>query len=113
MASIDGKKHDAFNRRMEGKQTSTTQASAKNSPNSQQQKFQHEKAVTSSQQGQRQGTSNKTIQPGLQNPNDQAGCHGKCVSGGQKYDGVKEKEGSQIKISEIISEILDGIPNFS
>ncbi|MBW0575422.1 hypothetical protein O181_115137 [Austropuccinia psidii MF-1] len=33
MASIDGKeKHDTFNRRMEEKQASTTQASAKNSP---------------------------------------------------------------------------------
>ncbi|MBW0520556.1 hypothetical protein O181_060271 [Austropuccinia psidii MF-1] len=33
MASIDGKeKHDAFNSRMEEKQLSTTQASAKNSP---------------------------------------------------------------------------------
>ncbi|MBW0564531.1 hypothetical protein O181_104246 [Austropuccinia psidii MF-1] len=42
MASIDGKeKHDAFNSRMEEKQPSTTQASAKNSPRSQKQKFQH------------------------------------------------------------------------
>ncbi|MBW0508070.1 hypothetical protein O181_047785 [Austropuccinia psidii MF-1] len=38
IASIDGKeKHDAFNSRMEEKQPSTTQASAKNSPGSQQQ----------------------------------------------------------------------------
>ncbi|MBW0466935.1 hypothetical protein O181_006650 [Austropuccinia psidii MF-1] len=44
MASIDGKeKHDAFNSRMEGKKSTTTQASAKKSPNNQQQKFQHEK----------------------------------------------------------------------
>ncbi|MBW0515725.1 hypothetical protein O181_055440 [Austropuccinia psidii MF-1] len=44
MASIHGKEeHDDFNSRMEGKQLSTTQASAKNSPSSQQQKFQHEK----------------------------------------------------------------------
>ncbi|MBW0494485.1 hypothetical protein O181_034200 [Austropuccinia psidii MF-1] len=36
MASIDGKEeHDAFNIRMEEKQPSTTQASAKNSPSSQ------------------------------------------------------------------------------
>ncbi|MBW0590228.1 hypothetical protein O181_129943 [Austropuccinia psidii MF-1] len=40
MASIDGKEeHDSFNSRMEEKQPSTTQASAKNSPNSQQQQF--------------------------------------------------------------------------
>ncbi|MBW0553239.1 hypothetical protein O181_092954 [Austropuccinia psidii MF-1] len=37
MASIDGKEeHDAFNSRMEEKQPSTTQESAKNSPSSQQ-----------------------------------------------------------------------------
>ncbi|MBW0482765.1 hypothetical protein O181_022480 [Austropuccinia psidii MF-1] len=42
MASIDGKeKHDAFNSRMEEKQPSTTQESAKNRPSSQKQKFQH------------------------------------------------------------------------
>ncbi|MBW0460697.1 hypothetical protein O181_000412 [Austropuccinia psidii MF-1] len=41
MASIDGKeKHDSFNSRMEEKPPSTMQASAKNSPNSQQKQFQ-------------------------------------------------------------------------
>ncbi|MBW0585785.1 hypothetical protein O181_125500 [Austropuccinia psidii MF-1] len=40
MASIDGKEeHDAFNTRMEEKQPSTTQASSRNSPSSQQQQF--------------------------------------------------------------------------
>ncbi|MBW0534091.1 hypothetical protein O181_073806 [Austropuccinia psidii MF-1] len=69
MASIDRKEeHDAFNSRIEEKQPSTTQASAKNSPSSQQQQLQCEKAATSSQQGQRQGTSHKTLLPGLQNP---------------------------------------------
>ncbi|MBW0495035.1 hypothetical protein O181_034750 [Austropuccinia psidii MF-1] len=49
MASIDGKeKHYAFNSRMEEKQPSTTQAIAKNSPSSQQQQFQCEKAAKSS-----------------------------------------------------------------
>ncbi|MBW0576244.1 hypothetical protein O181_115959 [Austropuccinia psidii MF-1] len=67
MALIDGKEeHDAFNSGMEEKQPSTTQASAKNSPSSKQRKFQHEKAATSSKQGQRQGTSHKPLQPGLQ-----------------------------------------------
>ncbi|MBW0578297.1 hypothetical protein O181_118012 [Austropuccinia psidii MF-1] len=48
MASIDGKEeHHAFNSIMEEKQPSTTQASAKNSPSSQKQQFQHEKAATS------------------------------------------------------------------
>ncbi|MBW0511268.1 hypothetical protein O181_050983 [Austropuccinia psidii MF-1] len=71
MESIDGKgEHDAFNRRMEEKQPSTTQASAKNSPSSQKQQYQPEEAATSSKQGQRQGTSHKTLHPGLQNPKD-------------------------------------------
>ncbi|MBW0518827.1 hypothetical protein O181_058542 [Austropuccinia psidii MF-1] len=65
--SIDGKEeHDALNRRMEEKQPSTTQTSAKNSPSGQQQQFQHEKAATSSEQGQRKGTRHKTLQTGLQ-----------------------------------------------
>ncbi|MBW0550214.1 hypothetical protein O181_089929 [Austropuccinia psidii MF-1] len=111
VASIDGKEeHDAFNSRMEEKQPSTTQASAKNSPISQQQQFQCEKAATSSKQGQRKGTSHKTLQPGLQDPKDSAGCHGECISDGQNNDGITEKGGSQIKISEMISDIFDSIP---
>ncbi|MBW0569095.1 hypothetical protein O181_108810 [Austropuccinia psidii MF-1] len=87
MASIDGKEeHDAFKSRMEEEQPSNTQASAKNSPNRQQQQFQRENTATSSKQGQRQGTSHKTLQPGLQNPKDSAGCHGKCISDGQNND---------------------------
>ncbi|MBW0539450.1 hypothetical protein O181_079165 [Austropuccinia psidii MF-1] len=39
------------------------------------------------------------------------GCHGKCVSDGHNHYGVTEKGGNQIKISEIIYDILDGIPN--
>ncbi|MBW0587898.1 hypothetical protein O181_127613 [Austropuccinia psidii MF-1] len=53
MAIIDGKEeHDAFNSRMEEKQPFTTQASAENSPNSQQHQFQREKEATSSKQEQ-------------------------------------------------------------
>ncbi|MBW0551184.1 hypothetical protein O181_090899 [Austropuccinia psidii MF-1] len=64
MASIDGKEeHYSFNSRMEEKQPSTTQASAKNSPNGQKHQFQHAKSATSSEQGQRQGTSHKQLQP--------------------------------------------------
>ncbi|MBW0553540.1 hypothetical protein O181_093255 [Austropuccinia psidii MF-1] len=78
MASIDGKEeHYAFNSKMEEKQPSTTQASAKNSPSSQQKQLQCEKAATSSKKGQRQGTSHKTLQPGLQDPKDSSGLHGK------------------------------------
>ncbi|MBW0494269.1 hypothetical protein O181_033984 [Austropuccinia psidii MF-1] len=35
----------------------------------------------------------------------------KRVSDGKNYDGITEKGGSQIKISEIIYDILGGIPN--
>ncbi|MBW0501622.1 hypothetical protein O181_041337 [Austropuccinia psidii MF-1] len=113
MASIDGKeKHDSFNRRREEKQPSTTQESPKNSPSSQKQQLKHEKEAKSSEQGQRKSTSHKTLQPALQNPKDSAGCHGKCISDGQNNDGISEKGGSQIKISERISDILDGITNF-
>ncbi|MBW0506667.1 hypothetical protein O181_046382 [Austropuccinia psidii MF-1] len=96
--------------RMEKKQPLTTQASAKNSPSRQQKQFQCEKAATSSEKGKRKGTSHKTLQPGLQNPKDSAGLHGICISDGQKNDGIAEKGGNQIKISEMISDILDGIP---
>ncbi|MBW0578195.1 hypothetical protein O181_117910 [Austropuccinia psidii MF-1] len=67
MASIDGKEeYDAFNSRMEKEQPTTTKASAKTSPSGQKQKFQREKAATSSKQGKREGTSPKALQPGLQ-----------------------------------------------
>ncbi|MBW0516981.1 hypothetical protein O181_056696 [Austropuccinia psidii MF-1] len=111
MASIDGKEeHDAFNRRIEEKQPSTTQPSAKNSSSIQQQKFQRKKAATSSKQGQRQGTSHKALQPGLQDHKDSAGCHGECISDGPSNSGITEKGGSQIKILEMISDIFDSIP---
>ncbi|MBW0527493.1 hypothetical protein O181_067208 [Austropuccinia psidii MF-1] len=92
MAPIDGKQqHDAFNSRMEGKQHFTTQASAKNSPSSQKQLFQHEKAATSSEQGQRKCISRKALQPGLQKPKDPAECHGKFISDGQKKEEARFK----------------------
>ncbi|MBW0532463.1 hypothetical protein O181_072178 [Austropuccinia psidii MF-1] len=96
--------------RMEEKQPSTTQTSAKNSPSGQQQQFQREKAATNSKQGQREGTSPKTLQPGLQNPKDSTGCHGKCISDGQNHDGITKEGGSQIKISKIISDTFNCIP---
>ncbi|MBW0573058.1 hypothetical protein O181_112773 [Austropuccinia psidii MF-1] len=112
MASIDGKeKNDVFNSRMEEKQPSTTQASAKNSPSSQQKQFQREKEATSSEQGQKQSTSYKTLQPGRQNPKDSARWHGKCISDSQNNDGTTAKGGSQIKVSEMLSDIQDSIPN--
>ncbi|MBW0589716.1 hypothetical protein O181_129431 [Austropuccinia psidii MF-1] len=113
MASIDGKEeHDSLTAEWRKKQPSTNQESAKSSPNRQQKKFQCEKAATSSKQGQRQGTGHKALQPRLQNPKDSEGCHGKCISDGQNNDGIIEKGGSQNKISEIISDIFDAIPEF-
>ncbi|MBW0516029.1 hypothetical protein O181_055744 [Austropuccinia psidii MF-1] len=107
MASIDGEEeHDALNSRMEEKEPSTTQTSAKNSPSGQKQQFQREKAATSSEQGQRKGTSHKTLQPGLQNSKDSTGCHGKCILDGQNNDGITKEGGSQIKVSEMISDIF-------
>ncbi|MBW0564193.1 hypothetical protein O181_103908 [Austropuccinia psidii MF-1] len=111
MASIYGKKeNDSFNSRMEEEQPSTTQARAKNSPSSQKQQFQCEKAATNSEQGQRQGTRHKNLQPGLQNPEDSSGCHEKCISDGQDNYVITEKGGSQSKISEMISDIFGYIP---
>ncbi|MBW0531591.1 hypothetical protein O181_071306 [Austropuccinia psidii MF-1] len=110
MACIYEKKHDAFNSRMEEKQPSTTQGSAKNSPSSQQQQFQCEKEATSSEEGKRQGASHKTLQTGLQNPKNSVGCHEKCISDGQNNYAITEKGGRQIKISEIISDIFHAIP---
>ncbi|MBW0504736.1 hypothetical protein O181_044451 [Austropuccinia psidii MF-1] len=37
---------------------------------------------------------------------------GKCISDGQNNDEISEKGGSQIKISEMISDILEGISSF-
>ncbi|MBW0463814.1 hypothetical protein O181_003529 [Austropuccinia psidii MF-1] len=66
MASIDGKEeYDVFSSRMEEKQPSTTQASAKNIPSSHQKQFQCEKSATSPEQGQRKSTSHKATLPGL------------------------------------------------
>ncbi|MBW0511431.1 hypothetical protein O181_051146 [Austropuccinia psidii MF-1] len=92
MASIDGKeKNDSFNSRMEEKKPSITQASTKNSHSSQQKQFKHEKASTIPEQGQRQSTSYKTLQLGIQNPKNSAGCHGKCISDAQNNDEIEEK----------------------
>ncbi|MBW0581273.1 hypothetical protein O181_120988 [Austropuccinia psidii MF-1] len=94
------------------KNPSTTQIGAKTSPSAQKHQFQCEKAATSSEQGKGQSTSHKPILARLHNPKNSTGCHGKCVSDGQKHDGNEEKGGSQMKVSEMISEILDGIPAF-
>ncbi|MBW0585630.1 hypothetical protein O181_125345 [Austropuccinia psidii MF-1] len=88
----------------------TNQESAKNNPSSQKPQFQHETAATKSERGKRQGTSHKNLQPGLHNPKDSAGFHGKCISDDQNNDGITEKGGSEIKIPEVIIDIFDSIP---
>ncbi|MBW0568939.1 hypothetical protein O181_108654 [Austropuccinia psidii MF-1] len=98
MASIDGKEtHDTFNSRMQEKQPFTTQASAKNSPSSHKKQVQCEKEAKSPEQGKRQGTTYKALQPGLQNPKNSARCHGKCISDAQDNDVLKEKEEARLK----------------
>ncbi|MBW0512678.1 hypothetical protein O181_052393 [Austropuccinia psidii MF-1] len=105
MESIDGKyEHDALSSTMEEKQPSTTQTSG------QKQQFQCERASTSSEKGQRKGTSHKTLQPGLQDSKNSTGCHGKCISDGQNNDGITKEGGIWIKISKMISDIFDSIP---
>ncbi|MBW0535296.1 hypothetical protein O181_075011 [Austropuccinia psidii MF-1] len=80
MASIDGKEgYDAVRSIMEEKQPSPTKASAKTNPSGQQQQLQCEKAAKSSKQGQREGTSPKALQTGLQDSKVSAGCHVKCI----------------------------------
>ncbi|MBW0584343.1 hypothetical protein O181_124058 [Austropuccinia psidii MF-1] len=60
--------------------------------------------------------SNMKKQPKAQNkgkgkaPARNTGCHGKCISDGQNHDEIKKEGGSQIKISEMISNIFDAIP---
>ncbi|MBW0586120.1 hypothetical protein O181_125835 [Austropuccinia psidii MF-1] len=111
MASIDGKEeHDALNSSMKEKQPFTTQTSAKNSHSVHKKQSQCVKAATSSEQGKRRGTSNKTLQPGLQDSKYLTGFLGKCISDGQNNDGITKGGGSQIKISEMISDIFDSIP---
>ncbi|MBW0533064.1 hypothetical protein O181_072779 [Austropuccinia psidii MF-1] len=62
-------------------------------------------------QGKVKAPAAKHLPPGLQNPKDSEGCHRKCISNGQNNDGITEKGGSHIEISEIFSDILNCIPN--
>ncbi|MBW0497582.1 hypothetical protein O181_037297 [Austropuccinia psidii MF-1] len=98
MESIYGKKeHDAFNSRMEEKQPSTTQESAKNSPSGQQQQFQREESATIPEQGQRQGTSHKPLQAGLQNPKHSAGSQGNVFQMARTMMELQKKEEARLK----------------
>ncbi|MBW0586175.1 hypothetical protein O181_125890 [Austropuccinia psidii MF-1] len=99
MASIDGKKeYDAFKSRMEEKQPSITKSSG------QKQQFQREKAATSSKQGQREGTTLKALQPGLQDAMENV------LQMARTMMELQKKEGSQLKIPKMISDIFDSIP---
>ncbi|MBW0542331.1 hypothetical protein O181_082046 [Austropuccinia psidii MF-1] len=113
MASIDGKEnHDALTEEWRKNNPQPSKKSAKNSPNSQHHQFKREKAATNSEQGQNKGTSHKPLNARLQNHKYSTGCHGQCSPYGKNNDGITEEGGSQIKISEIISDIFDAIPEF-
>ncbi|MBW0577707.1 hypothetical protein O181_117422 [Austropuccinia psidii MF-1] len=73
----------------------------KNSPSGQKQKFQREKAATSSEQGHRKGTSHRNLQPGLEDCKDSTGCHGKCISDSQNNDGIENKEEARFKYHKL------------
>ncbi|MBW0590322.1 hypothetical protein O181_130037 [Austropuccinia psidii MF-1] len=112
MESIDGKeKHDAFDSRMEENNPPPPKQVPKKAPVASRSNSDVKKKPKSSEQVQRQGTSHKTLQTGLQNPKDSAGFHRKCISDGQSNDEISEKGRRQIKISEMIPDILDIIPN--
>ncbi|MBW0530286.1 hypothetical protein O181_070001 [Austropuccinia psidii MF-1] len=111
MASIDGKeKHASFNSRMEENNPPPPKKVPRTSPVARRSnsnvKRSHKLRTREKAKHQLQ-----TLQPGLQNPKESAGCHGKCISDGQNNDGITEKGGIQTKKAEIISDILDGIPN--
>ncbi|MBW0556642.1 hypothetical protein O181_096357 [Austropuccinia psidii MF-1] len=72
MECIDGKeKHDAFISRMEEKQPSTTQASTKNSPSSQQQQFQRKNGPQAQNKGKCKAPATKPYSQGYRIPNIQ------------------------------------------
>ncbi|MBW0532353.1 hypothetical protein O181_072068 [Austropuccinia psidii MF-1] len=60
--------------------------------------------------GKGKAPATKTYSQGYRIPEHLAGCHGECISYGQSNDGITEKGGSQIKVSEMISDIFDSIP---
>ncbi|MBW0575112.1 hypothetical protein O181_114827 [Austropuccinia psidii MF-1] len=98
MASIYGEeKHDALDTKIEEKQPSTTQASAKNGPSDQKQKFKREKAATSSKQGQRKGTSHETLQPGLQDSKHSTGCKENVFQMARTMMELQKKEEARLK----------------
>ncbi|MBW0547368.1 hypothetical protein O181_087083 [Austropuccinia psidii MF-1] len=69
MAYIDGnEEHNAFNSRMEDKQPTTTQESAKNSPSSQQQQFQGEKQPEAQNKGKDKAPATKPYRQGYRIP---------------------------------------------
>ncbi|MBW0502999.1 hypothetical protein O181_042714 [Austropuccinia psidii MF-1] len=84
----------------------------KTAPTASSSNFNMKKKLKAQKMGKGKAQPTKNLPPGLQNPKDSAGCHGKCISDGQNNDEITEKGGSQTKRSEMISEILDGIANF-
>ncbi|MBW0585469.1 hypothetical protein O181_125184 [Austropuccinia psidii MF-1] len=111
MASIDGEEeHDSLNSRMEEKNPPPPKQVPKTAPVASSKKSNVKKQQQAQKRRQRKSTSHKTLQPGLQDSKDSTGCNGKCISDGQNNDGITKEGGSQIKISEMKSDIFDSIP---
>ncbi|MBW0515952.1 hypothetical protein O181_055667 [Austropuccinia psidii MF-1] len=101
MTSIDGKKNMMLlTAKLRENNPPPPKQVPKTAPIARSSNFNVKKHPTSSEQGQRKGISPKTLQTGLQNPKDSAGCHGKCISDGQNNDGITEKEESRLKLQK-------------
>ncbi|MBW0527369.1 hypothetical protein O181_067084 [Austropuccinia psidii MF-1] len=107
MASIDGKeKYDAFKNKIEEKNSS---------PRKQVPKPAAVPMLKSNYKLKKMAKAKNQPQLHTARPTDSQrlnGCHGKCISDGHSNEEITEKGGSQIKRSEVMSDILDGIPNF-
>ncbi|MBW0580376.1 hypothetical protein O181_120091 [Austropuccinia psidii MF-1] len=98
MASIDGKEeHDVFNSRMEEKQPSTTQASAKNSPSNKQQQLQREKQPQALNKGKGKAPATKTYSQGYRIPKIQQDAMENLFQMARTMMELQKKEEDRIK----------------
>ncbi|MBW0485371.1 hypothetical protein O181_025086 [Austropuccinia psidii MF-1] len=102
MESIDGtEKHYAFNSRMKENPPSTTQASAKDSPSSQQQQLQHEKAATSSEKGKGKAPATKPYSQGYRIPKIQKDAMENVFQMARKMMKLQKKEEASLKYQKL------------
>ncbi|MBW0555812.1 hypothetical protein O181_095527 [Austropuccinia psidii MF-1] len=98
MASIHGKEeHDAFNSRMDGKHLSTTQASAKNSPSSQQQQFQREKQRQTQYKAKGKAPATIPYSQGYRIPKIQQDAMEDVLQMARKMVELQEKDNTRLK----------------